>query len=61
MSIFGWLRGGAPAAPTPPKKKRRARLPRGWVRYAKTVYKRTPASNARGRQALEKQGYRLVK
>ena len=59
MSILGWLRGGSSPAP-PAKKKRKRRLPRGWVRYRKTIYKRTPEWNAKGRAALEKQGYKRV-
>lgn len=57
MGLFDWLTG----EPAQPGKPHRKRLPGGWVRYAKTVYKRTPASNTRGREALEKQGYRLVR
>ncbi len=61
MGILDWLKGKGSQPQAATTKPRRKRLPRGWVRYAKTVYKRTPASNTRGREALEKQGYRLVK
>ena len=60
MGLFDWLTGEG-SQPPQPGKRRAKRLPRGWVRYAKTVYKRTPEWNTKGRESLEKQGYRLVK